>query len=292
VSEYVLDHRLEGEAARLRLMSQLLDPMHRRRIASLGFGSGTRTLEIGCGNGSISAWLAERVAPGGRAVALDLDLSLVEERAPGLELRQGDILAGPSIPATSTWSPREQAFTMSRCRAGDRQPRRQRGAGWRDPADRAGLPAGQRRRAAAGEGVLGRLARLVAGAGDRLERRSHTRAAACSPGSRAGRGSCRDRHLQWRLAVGRVLEANDRRAAGAAARFRPSRRRPHRGVPFLLHGSDLVDADDRIHRRERSQALANKRFLLVGGIDGRHRARRGFVGMVSRIVPIGIRGIT
>lgn len=49
----------------------------------------------GCGNGSISAWLAERVGPGGSAVALDLDLSLVDARAPRLELRQGDIVAGP-----------------------------------------------------------------------------------------------------------------------------------------------------------------------------------------------------
>ena len=98
MSEYVLDHRLKGEAARLRLMSRLLDPMHRRHIASLGIGTGTRTLEVGCGNGSISVWLAERVAPAGRAVALDLDLSLVEERAPGLELRAGSILTGPVDP--------------------------------------------------------------------------------------------------------------------------------------------------------------------------------------------------
>ncbi len=100
MSEYVLDHRLEGEAARLALMSQLLDPMHRRQISSLGIGPGARTLEVGCGNGSISAWLAERVAPGGQAVALDLDLSLVEARAPGLERRQGDILTGPVDPGS------------------------------------------------------------------------------------------------------------------------------------------------------------------------------------------------
>ena len=96
--EYVLDHHLEGERARLALMSRLLDPMHRREIDSLGVGPGARALEVGCGNGSISAWLAERVGPGGRAVAVDLDLSLVDVRAPGLELRQGDIVAGPVDP--------------------------------------------------------------------------------------------------------------------------------------------------------------------------------------------------
>src|SRR6266699_983234 len=77
-------------------MSELLDPMHRRHIEALEIiKPGARTLEVGCGNGSISAWLAERVSPGGEAVAVDLDLSLIEARAPNLELRQGDIVAGP-----------------------------------------------------------------------------------------------------------------------------------------------------------------------------------------------------
>ena len=98
MSDYVLGHQLEGERARLQLMSRLLDPMHRRHIEALGVGPGARTLEVGCGNGSISAWLAERVAPSGRALAVDLDLSLVDARVPGLELRQGDIVAGPIDP--------------------------------------------------------------------------------------------------------------------------------------------------------------------------------------------------
>jgi SAM-dependent methyltransferase len=100
VSKYVLDHHLEGERARLALMSRLLDPMHRRHLESLGVGPDARTLEVGCGNGSISGWLAERVSPGGEAVAVDLDLSLVEVRAPGLELRQADIVAAPVDPGT------------------------------------------------------------------------------------------------------------------------------------------------------------------------------------------------
>jgi len=98
LGEYVLDHHLEGERSRLALMSRLLDPMHRRYIESLGVGPGTRALEVGCGNGSIAAWLAERVGPHGRVVAVDLDLSLIDVRAPGLELRQGDIVAGPVNP--------------------------------------------------------------------------------------------------------------------------------------------------------------------------------------------------
>jgi SAM-dependent methyltransferase len=94
--KYVLGHHLKGEGVRLDLMSELLDPMHRRYINALGVvRPGARTLEVGCGNGSISAWLAERVSPGGTAVAVDLDLSLIQPRMPNLELRKADIVAGP-----------------------------------------------------------------------------------------------------------------------------------------------------------------------------------------------------
>jgi 2-polyprenyl-3-methyl-5-hydroxy-6-metoxy-1,4-benzoquinol methylase len=96
MSRYVLDHRLEGEKKRLALMSQLLDPMHQRYIGSLGISREARVLEVGCGNGSMSAWMAEHVAPDGQIVALDLDLSLVDNvRAPGVEFHQGDIVTGP-----------------------------------------------------------------------------------------------------------------------------------------------------------------------------------------------------
>jgi 2-polyprenyl-3-methyl-5-hydroxy-6-metoxy-1,4-benzoquinol methylase len=93
--EYVLGHDLKGEGKRLALMSELLDPMHRRYLQSLHVvKSGARTLEVGCGNGSISAWLARQVAPDGRAVAVDLDLSRVAVHSPNLELRNGDIMTG------------------------------------------------------------------------------------------------------------------------------------------------------------------------------------------------------
>jgi SAM-dependent methyltransferase len=46
----------------------------------------------------MSAWLAALVAPAGRAVAVDIDLSLAAEH-PGLELRRHDILTGPVEPS-------------------------------------------------------------------------------------------------------------------------------------------------------------------------------------------------
>ena len=99
--EYVFGHHLKGEGKRLALMSELLDPMHRRYLQSLDVvKSGARTLEVGCGKGSISAWLAPQVAPNGRAIAVDLDLSLVDVHLPNLELCEADIMAGPVEPGT------------------------------------------------------------------------------------------------------------------------------------------------------------------------------------------------
>src|SRR5213082_2591679 len=99
--EYVLGHHLKGEGKRLALMSELLDPMHRRYLQSLDVVKpGARTLEVGCSNGSISAWLARQVAPDGRAIAVDLDLSLVEVHVPNLEFRKEDIVIGPVEPGS------------------------------------------------------------------------------------------------------------------------------------------------------------------------------------------------
>jgi tRNA A58 N-methylase Trm61 len=115
MSKYVLGHHLKDEGARLELMAELLDPMHRRYIDALGVVKpGARTLEVGCGNGSISAWLAERVSPDGTAVAVDLDLSLIHVRMPNLELRKGPTLLPARWSAERlTRSQRVRCFIMS-----------------------------------------------------------------------------------------------------------------------------------------------------------------------------------
>jgi SAM-dependent methyltransferase len=93
---YTLPHELGGEQQRLALMSSLLDPVERARIAYLGVRPGWRCLELGCGNGSIAEWLAERVAPTGHVVASDIDLSYIADlKMPCLEIRRIDILQDP-----------------------------------------------------------------------------------------------------------------------------------------------------------------------------------------------------
>jgi len=94
MAKYTLPHELPGEQQRLTLMSYLLDPIERGHIERLGLRPGWRCLEIGCGNGSISRWLAERVAPAGHVVGTDIDTKFVDElNAPCLEVRHLDILA-------------------------------------------------------------------------------------------------------------------------------------------------------------------------------------------------------
>src|SRR5580704_12889976 len=98
--DYTLPHQLEGERQRLALMSALLDPMERVRIGHLGIVPGWRCLELGCGNGSIAEFLAERVAPAGHVVASDLDLSFIANlQKPCLEVRRINLLEDPIEPA-------------------------------------------------------------------------------------------------------------------------------------------------------------------------------------------------
>jgi SAM-dependent methyltransferase len=91
--EYVLPHDVAGERQRLALMSALLDPFELDHIARLGLRSGWQCLELGCGNGSISRELADRVVPGGHVVASDLDVTYIKDlQTPGLEIRRINIL--------------------------------------------------------------------------------------------------------------------------------------------------------------------------------------------------------
>ena len=99
--DYILPHALAGEQQRLALMSELLDPMERGHIERLGIGAGWRCLEVGCGNASISQWLAMRVAPGGHVEATDIDTTYIAALQQScLEVRQLDILRGPVEQAT------------------------------------------------------------------------------------------------------------------------------------------------------------------------------------------------
>jgi SAM-dependent methyltransferase len=93
----------------LSLLEELFDPPTVERLERVGVAQGWEVLEVGAGRGSIAAWLAGRVGPGGRVVATDLDTSLLEElAAPGVEIVRHDVLAD-DFPAAS--------FDLVHCRA-------------------------------------------------------------------------------------------------------------------------------------------------------------------------------
>ena len=78
MAEYVWHHDLKGEADRLRLMSDLLDPSSKFHLLRTGVTTGWRCFEIGAGNGSLSQWLAQRIGPAGHVIASDIRTDLME----------------------------------------------------------------------------------------------------------------------------------------------------------------------------------------------------------------------
>ncbi|MGH8922388.1 MAG: SAM-dependent methyltransferase, partial [Actinomycetes bacterium] len=77
--KYSLDNGWEHARHRLELLEQIYDAGTIRRLDSLGVGAGWRCLEVGAGGGSITRWLCDRVGPGGRVLAIDLDTRFVEQ---------------------------------------------------------------------------------------------------------------------------------------------------------------------------------------------------------------------
>lgn len=93
MSEYVWQHELEGEAERLALMSDILDPSGRTHLSSLPIAPDARCIEIGAGNGSMSRWIASTLVPKGTVAATDLAPGLMSGiETDNLEVRQLDVV--------------------------------------------------------------------------------------------------------------------------------------------------------------------------------------------------------
>lgn len=86
-----------GDESRQRLagIEVTWDSKTIRHLEELGVGPGWKCLEVGAGGGTIAEWLARRVDPGGRVLAVDLDTRFVERiDLPNLEARALDIRTG------------------------------------------------------------------------------------------------------------------------------------------------------------------------------------------------------
>jgi SAM-dependent methyltransferase len=106
-SSYAYDQGWAEERARLTALSLIYDPGTFRLLDELGVVAGASCLEVGAGAGSVTSWLADRVGPDGRVLAVDLDPRFID--AGGVvEARQHDILSGP---------PEQAAFDVVHARA-------------------------------------------------------------------------------------------------------------------------------------------------------------------------------
>jgi SAM-dependent methyltransferase len=102
---YVIRGGLEGRE-RLRVLARAMHATTAALLDRIGIAPGMTCLDVGCGGGDVTCELARRVAPGGRAVGIDMDatkVAIAREEAEGdaslaVEYREGDLLATEIAP--------------------------------------------------------------------------------------------------------------------------------------------------------------------------------------------------
>lgn len=102
VDRYVLAHGGDqAERLRLELLKRFHGPSTIRQLEAAGVSPGWRCLEAGAGTGATTTWLAERISPGGRVLAADLETEWLEPlQSETIEVRQGDVTAMELPPDT------------------------------------------------------------------------------------------------------------------------------------------------------------------------------------------------
>ncbi len=68
---YILEVGEQGKS-RLDLMNKFLNPQSQNFLNAIGVTKGMNILEVGCGVGNMTAWLAEQVGPQGQVMAIDI----------------------------------------------------------------------------------------------------------------------------------------------------------------------------------------------------------------------------
>jgi ubiquinone/menaquinone biosynthesis C-methylase UbiE len=89
----------ESYIASLERMNRFQEPVARRLIADLNLPAGSTGLDVGCGAGLYSTWLAEAIGPAGRVLGIEADAEIAEvararfkelEGQGQVEVRDGD----------------------------------------------------------------------------------------------------------------------------------------------------------------------------------------------------------
>ena len=106
-SAYLFDNAAEQAGARLQALSEIFDPGTIRHLTERGVDRGWHCLDVGGGNGSIAAWLSERVGRSGRVLVTDIDPRFLEADLPNVEVRRHNIVTD-ALP--------DAAFDLVHCR--------------------------------------------------------------------------------------------------------------------------------------------------------------------------------
>ncbi|WP_260635650.1 methyltransferase domain-containing protein [Streptomyces angustmyceticus] len=94
---YLLDNRQSEAGTRFEALSALFDASTFRHFETVGIDKGWHCWEVGAGGPTVPAWLAERVGPGGRVLATDIDVSWIGTAgAEGVEVRRHDVALDPA----------------------------------------------------------------------------------------------------------------------------------------------------------------------------------------------------
>jgi SAM-dependent methyltransferase len=90
---YLLDNAASQAPDRFRALAELYDAGTIRHFERCAIANGWRCLEVAGGGGSIARWLADRVSPGGRVVATDIDTRHLDALGdPRIDVRHHDVL--------------------------------------------------------------------------------------------------------------------------------------------------------------------------------------------------------
>ena len=75
---YIL-HTGASAVSRLHLLHHLFGPVSREMLLEAGISSGMRVLDLGCGVGNVTCWMASQVGPTGSVTSIDLSAEQLAE---------------------------------------------------------------------------------------------------------------------------------------------------------------------------------------------------------------------
>lgn len=107
-TNYVFCNAAPQAGARFNAISRIFDLSTIRHLEGRCVDTGWHCLEVGSGNGSIAAWLSQRVGATGHVLATDIDPRFLKNmKLPNMGVRRHDIVAD-GVP--------EEAFDRVHCR--------------------------------------------------------------------------------------------------------------------------------------------------------------------------------